>query len=152
MIVPIVSGWSRSGKNLMQPSSVSHKPPKNRFVRWLILCVFALTASLCFVASEASASCGDYLSHHGMILEDSNGSAPLLEKPGRCPCHGASCRQSPAQQPVPTPIVSLERQDRYVWTTGADVPAPSLSSSLALSDELVCVPMIAFRLDRPPKA
>ncbi len=71
--------------------------------------------------------------------------------PDRRPCHGPSCQQSPLQLPPSTPFVSVDPQDRWGWMATIVVQAPEPTSFLAIATELVQFPMIAFRLDRPPK-
>lgn len=127
------------------------------------LYVLFLVAGLGFLASTATraeATCGDYLAHHdqtnyglitlpaGMQLTTQIPSTPI---PNRLPCHGPSCRKGPIELPLSTPVVSLETQDRWGWTACATLPALEQTSFLSRAIEPLCLPMIAFRLDRPPK-
>ena len=123
-----------------------------------------------FSSSRAEATCGDYLSHgsihsadhlmgRGEFNEEKRtrlddgllGDSPLQQVPQRVPCHGPHCQQGPANLPLPTPVVSIEPVDRWGWMGTVSVPVLDRISFLAHLCEPVALPMIAFRLDRPPK-
>lgn len=121
-----------------------------------VLTAVALMAAILLVTSEAHATCGDYLSEHGMLSHfashDSHEMGPLDGIPRHLPCHGPSCRrQAPVELPPSVPVISLDAQDRWVWVAHSGVPAVELSSLFADSDETMILPMIANRLDRPPR-
>ena len=106
----------------------------------------------------AIASCGDYLSHGEYRsqtgLMDPNqydGGYPGTQIPKRSPCQGLFCHQSPAQHPLSTPVVPIEPQDRWGGISAIAVTAPDRVPFLARRDEFVALPMMTFRLDRPPK-
>ena len=86
-------------------------------------------------------------------LESDGGDHPVTGQiPKRTPCHGPFCQQGPVQHPLSTPVVSIEPQDRWGWMAAIAVATPERVSFLARRGESVTLPMIAFRLDRPPTA
>jgi len=121
-------------------------------MRRLWLTVSILVAAFGLVAlsaSTAEATCGDYLDHQGMADHDQS---HMPNDQHRTPCHGPTCQKGPVHPPLPTPVVSVEPQDRWGWTANVVLPTLEQSSSLVHLCEPVVLPMIAFRLDRPPKA
>ena len=131
----------------------------SRHYRRLPLFVWTLVSVFGFMllgASKAEATCGDYLAHHGMDQDSHFGMTddghPAGTIPLRAPCHGPSCQRGPVQIPLSTPVVSLEPQDRWGGIANVEVPMLDQTSFLTQFSEPVCLPMIAFRLDRPPKA
>lgn len=120
-----------------------------------VLTLAALCGFLTLSASKAQATCGDYLSPHAMAdhatspLNKTADSLPAM--PLHKPCHGASCHQAPAQAPPTAPSVSFEQQDRWGWVSNVNLTPILEVSALAQSSEPFMSPMIAFRLDRPPR-
>ena len=133
---------------------------RNRRFQLVLLSLSAVFSLLIFDVSRADASCGDYLSHgresqgeamsHDELPTTANHSSE--HAPHRRPCHGPSCQQAPLQAPLSVPVVQVNPQDRWGWVASIVLLAPEYISSLAFSSEPANVPMIAFRLDRPPKA
>ena len=128
----------------------------------LVFCSFvAVLGLLSFNPSCVEATCGDYLTH-GQDHSGLNTLNNLFESvqvdnrlPGknsdRRPCHGPSCQQGPLEHPFSTPVVSVEFQDRWWWTSNSAVQSPETASFLAPLSEPMVLPMVAYRLDRPPK-
>ncbi len=120
------------------------------FFVWTVMAIIAMTAS------RAEATCGDYLSHSAMV--DHNAVSipgdlrPMKEPLSRMPCHGPSCQKAPSHLPASTPVVSLETQDRWGWMALIVIAPVEQTNRLSRTNDLVSFPMIAFRLDRPPKA
>ena len=154
----------------MQRSHTSFEPLFNRRNRRLPLCVLTFVAVFglfSLTPSRVEATCGDYLLHgqmmsHADMLDhelaaldrgqsDAKGVVPFNKVPHRKPCHGPSCQQQPLQNPLPTPVISVEPQDRWGWMADVLIPAPTLFSLMAHPSEPVVLPTIAYRLDRPPK-
>ena len=105
--------------------------------------------------SRADASCGDYLGHHDMTVAVQSGDplSPIHRGsiPPQLPCRGPHCRQAPDHPPMPAPNVSFEVQDHWVWTRITQLRPLDATSFLAHLKDPTPLPMIAFRLDRPPR-
>jgi hypothetical protein len=67
------------------------------------------------------------------------------------PCNGPNCRRGQGSLPPVVPVVVFEQQDRMNSVSTVFVTGPEESSVLSRLDVHVALPMIAFRLDRPPK-
>lgn len=146
----------------MQPVPAFFQLKKGRPVRrsrvfvWIALFALGIVA---FGTSKAEATCGDYLSHHGyashrgMVDHQRSlpGEHPMEGHPARTPCHGPSCQQGPMQAPLSPPVISLETQDRWGWMASVVIPVLDPDSFLSQFNESSALPMIAYRLDRPPK-
>ena len=156
-------GETHSGSISLRHSSTDREPLSDRPIRRFRLSVLALAAVFglfSFGASRVEASCGDYLrhrtaSHDGMTKHDHSSEShnrSNQSRPDRRPCQGPTCQQAPVEAPVPPPITSVEPQDRWGWVTRFALAAPEPTSSLTVGPESVQLPLIAFRLDRPPKA
>ena len=124
---------------------------------WLIISGIALSVSQ---PARVEGSCGDYLAHGELMSlheytrngePDADTSFPLQNSSGRIPCHGPFCQQGPAPSPLSTPVVSIEPHDRWGWMANIIVSAPTRFAFLTLEREQITSPMIAYRLDRPPK-
>ena len=76
---------------------------------------------------------------------------PFSKPPKRQPCHGPHCQQRPLQNPLPSPVITVEPQDRWGWMADVMISAPTLIGLMAHPSEHVVLPTIAYRLDRPPK-
>ena len=134
-----------------------------RRVRAFVLMNLVVLAALSLGASQASATCGDYLHHrghentirdHSMMPADgtrANSSVPAKEQPP-CPCRGSSCQSAPANAPLPVPGQLLELQDQCLGVVISEVLSLTQISPLARFSEPLLQPMIAYRLDRPPNA
>jgi hypothetical protein len=146
----------------LQQLRIHIEPVESRRIRRLPLFVWIpllAVAVVVFSASRVEATCGDYLSHHGMAGRGMAGhdqtmpdGDPAEGLPYRTPCHGPSCQQAPLQAPVSPPVVSLETQERWGWMASVEFPTLDQSSFLTRINESLALPMIAYRLDRPPKA
>ena len=143
----------------MQRLNTQFEQQGSRLARRCVVALFsgAFLAFLSWGPRDASASCGDYLSHshmmsHGVLPPGSGRAAPMDTSGHRRPCHGPSCQQSPMGLPFSTPSIPVETHDRWLLLVPAFEPATQELTSLARFDEPVTLPMIAFRLDRPPKA
>lgn len=147
-------------ENYLKPTQASYELTGiRRFRRTLdaLLPLFVFLTFLGLGGSKASATCGDYLSHHHVADEraasdpvGSDSEAPQI--PHRLPCRGPSCQRGPVELPLSTPIVSIEFQDHWVWFASLAIHAPQQISYLVHPAESVVLPRVAFRLDRPPKA
>jgi hypothetical protein len=149
----------------LQQLHTRFEPIQNRQARRLALVVCSFVAGLglfSFNPSRVEATCGDYLAHgqnhaqfslieEGLIGPGMVDDHPMGQVPRRVPCHGPTCQQAPIQHPLSIPIVNFESQDRWWWTASNSMSSPEQVSFLAPVSEPVVLPMIAFRLDRPPK-
>ena len=154
----------------MQRFHTSFEPLINRQNRRLplyVLPLFAVFGLFSLNPSRAQATCGDYLAHgqmmahsdmltHDLGMKEQSRSEgfdqfPFGKVPHRTPCHGPTCQQRPLQNPLPSPVISVEPQDRWGWMADVMIPAPTLVSLMAHLSEPVVLPTIAYRLDRPPK-
>lgn len=130
-----------------------------RFGRFVLL-MSAAFGLITLSNSRADASCGDYLKHgtalhdrlvqHARLPMSNNESGERGPRRGRC--HGPFCQQAPVQAPLQAPVVSVDSNDRWGWIASIVLPTPAPLSRLAVLSEPVKPSMIAFRLDRPPKA
>ena len=141
----------------MHRFSSRFEPVENRRMPRFVLSLWSFAAIIGFVAlspSKVEATCGDYLSHHGMAHDQIAlpGGEPTENVPFRSPCHGPSCQQGPLHHPLSTPVVSAEPQDRWGWMAVVTVSIPERISFLAHLCESLALPMFTFRLERPPKA
>ena len=147
-----------------------------------LLVIAVVLGFLAIGGSPANATCGDYLSQHAIQSQHAMQSRQAMQTDGdhgvgrstvprgllnlvssrkilfgerlplRIPCHGPSCQQGPVSLPLSTPIDSVETQDRWGWTAIVSIASLEQTSSLAPIEAPVALPMIAFRIDRPPKA
>ena len=166
----VCSSVSRFSELLLQRFHTSFEPLINRRNRRLLLCVlslFAVFGLFSLSPSRVEATCGDYLAHGHMMAHsdmlghdsgmmdrsqsNSNDAVPFGKVPYRKPCQGPSCQQRPLQNPLPSPVISVEPQDRWGWMADIMIPAPTLVSLMPHRSEPVVLPTIAYRLDRPPK-
>lgn len=113
----------------------------------LLLCAAAFVV----FSDTASASCGDYLHHRGMVpeaVDSGDQTAPAFPTP----CRGPGCRQSsPPLAPVPAPP-SLERtSDHLVVVLHNDSQPPALSARQQLFIAAHELDGYAIRLERPPR-
>lgn len=153
-----------SSEHLLQSVLASFGTAEIRLTRrfWLpLFSLFLVCLCVSMAASQAHATCGDYLSHHGLSHHDEvafghsnmpGGTEPANETPRRKPCNGPSCHRAPLQSPAPVPVVTFPAQDRWVLLATGDLNRGDQKCFLVQIDEPVALPMIAFRLDRPPKA
>ena len=152
--------YARSGRSI-------NRLPRRFLVALLTLAVGLV--SLALSASRAEATCGDYFAHGSAMGDDhlmtfdrfshlrvtkrvgavhnTNGEP----QPHRHPCRGLSCHQAPMPLPVAPLVVSFESQDWWVCTASVEDSSADQASFLIASHETFLLPMIAFRLDRPPK-
>ncbi len=154
----------------MQRFHTNFEQPVNRRIRRLplfVLAFFAVFGLYALTPSRVEATCGDYLSHgHMMSHSDMLGhdlstmgrsqsenpeGVPFSKVPKQKPCHGPYCQQRPIQNPLPSPVITAEPQDRWGWMADVMISAPTLVSLMAHPSEPVVLPTIAYRLDRPPK-
>ena len=152
--------FARSGRSI-------NRLPRRFPVALLTLAVGLV--SLLLTASRVEATCGDYFAHGSAMGDDhlmtfdrfshlrvtkrvsdvhnTNGEP----RPHRLPCHGLSCQQAPMPLPVAPLVVSFEPKDWWVCTASVEDSSADQASFLLASSETLLLPMIAFRLDRPPK-
>lgn len=147
-----------SRENYLPSFRASNEPMSVRPKRRLSLSVWTLAALCGFItlgASKVEATCGDYLSPHAMADQTTSPLSKTVDSlpgmPRHKPCHGASCGQAPAQAPPAAPAVSFEQQDRWGWVATLSLSSVSESSFMAQCSEPFVSPMVAFRLDRPPR-
>ncbi len=148
----------------MRQFHTSFEPIQNRRVRRWRFAVCSLVAVIGLFSinpTRATAACGDYLSHGshqnslglvGHLKSDADDHPLTSQVPKRTPCNGPFCQQGPIQHPLSAPVVSIQPHDRWGWIAAVAAAQPEHVSFLERVCESVTLPMIAFRLDRPPKA
>lgn len=122
---------------------------------WMVL---AVAGAVLVMETESRATCGDYLTSHGKIGPRWEGSVehsvpPISSHgaiPHRSPCRGPSCQQGPMEAPSPS-VVSLQIQDEWISIVRFVDQRGALLGLLMSRDESLILPLIAFRLERPPK-
>lgn len=127
-----------------------------RFYSMVVTCGVVI-AAFSLGASTAEATCGDYLtgdmaSHDGSHRDSSNAVEEKIttDQPA-CPCRGLTCKRAPGKSPLPNSGFQLDQKDQGLAGLMINLPMLHQSSQFDRSTELVALPMIAFRLDRPPR-
>lgn len=137
-------------------------PRHRRAIRIASRCLGLLFILGCSLALQetAQASCGDWLQGHateggpGVSIDQRarNPRADHSATPRRQPCRGPSCGRTPAAPAVPTslPTRAVEH-DRDAVLFSADVTDATGTGVTIPSDSFIARPVLAERLDRPPK-
>jgi hypothetical protein len=134
------------------------------FVKSRLLKTAAVLVLLGVVPSVVRASCGDWLAHSSASENSSQGEVSdgmtenvrhghdTLPGPGKTPCRGPACRQSPD---VPTPNVPPEHRPPVPDELGTGILTGIAASASFIStrpsESLLMVSGKPWRVDRPPE-
>ena len=150
----------------MAASHTSSHPARDRHSGGRALAVAALViAGGAWAASDARASCGDWLEGHqtaGHVSGVRAAAAPAADpvaaeaapasRPARGPCRGPSCSKRPVSTPAlpsePPRDTAGERWCRLAEPPG---PRPEARCAVAVADEPAPRSASAGRLERPPR-
>lgn len=132
------------------------------YAKIVALCGLVI-AALLTGNSSAEATCGDYL-HGQMSNHDSAATGiaaaydldpakfQITADRSSCPCKGIACKRGPTKSPLPTSVIQFEHKDQWMEGALLKLTLNLQSPQYPRRSELFQPPMIAYRLDRPPKA
>lgn len=136
--------------------------------RLSVFLVLGALGAFLFQPATVNATCGDHLIQ-GLLLSEfdtqfdldsvtpstwtdgpfrTRGAEPL---PYRKRCTGPSCQQSPSQSPLSSHVVTDSPQDRRADEFHLNVASPLRAKLGVPQSDSVCLLILTFRLDRPPK-
>jgi hypothetical protein len=156
----------------LSPVQFSQSPQQSsrRCLPFVAACS-VVVAALVTGASNAHATCGDYLYGHqsmqaSIVFSDDVNSTlhrstsdenPVTEDGlttdrFRCPCRGLACKKAPVKSPLPTSGVPVQLKDQFLEEWVFELALLRQISEFPRQSEFVDLPMFVFRMDRPPKA
>ncbi|MBW3599182.1 MAG: AI-2E family transporter, partial [Planctomycetes bacterium] len=144
---------------LATPLAVSHTLAPSRRICIALLSGAIVAGGLAGLASQAHATCGDYLivgdarqhSANGeQAMPPSHGDPAAPDRPGRTPCRGPQCSSGSGPLATPTPAPQQREQTSACILSGEQIERRPPRA--AIPDETpLLLPPIARRLLRPPR-